>query len=344
MTSRASLPPRSCRVVDVLALAVVAAGAVYAIAPLLGQGDRVFTVLHAPSGEPATLVAHDLAMGESKEFYRAQGRVFDFSASPTKGLVAVADQVMNASSEEPASSSHHRDVSENVVLRILTSTGDVMDEIPRGRSFAWSPEGHQLAYVVGDYVDLYAPLANQAAWIWDSNTRARTLIAHDVGHLAWAKFDGNLYLWKTRFGGATDVLRYNTGSSRLEPTSHRSIYFSPSGRYYYHPGGGLGLRENVYRTSDDEPLKPSKVLSSLSGFRPRGWAPDADLLLMPAGRRVASLGRSKSAVLIFDPEHDTATEVRVSELLGWGRTSSELLVRTDAGGIQRQSVESVSVR
>lgn len=110
---------------------------------------------------------------------------------------------------------------------------------------------------------------------------------------------------------------------------HRSIFFSPSGEYYYGQAG-YGPQENVYSSRFDQPLKAtSRTLSSLNGFRPIGWAPDADLLLLEGSR-----GRGRDAVsvlMVYDAASDISVDVS-KDVAAWGarrlaRRSTSFLAR-----------------
>jgi Tol biopolymer transport system component len=206
------------------------------------------------------------------------------------------------------------------------------------RSYAWSPDGDRIAFVMGEFRGIYANYANTSTWIWDAAGRRRTNISDDGYDVTWAKFDGNVYLWNRVGGIAGKAVRYNIATGALEATSHVSIYFSPSGEYYYHPGGGVGLQEDVYSRATDVGLKAgSRVLSSVLGWRPAGWAPDADLLLMEV-RRNDSRGDEEMATIVFDPKQDTAVDIPDAEVVGWGYRDDDLVLRT--GG--RLSVKGVA--
>lgn len=62
---------------------------------MASQGDdEVFTGGAKGTGDPGTIVAHNVTTGGTRELYRPeQGSVFDFSASPSGTLVAVLRQI-----------------------------------------------------------------------------------------------------------------------------------------------------------------------------------------------------------------------------------------------------------
>ena len=128
-------------------------------------------------------------------------------------------------------------------LRVLTAAGSqIAETIPLVRRFVWSPDSDRLAYVVGRYRGLYEEDADQSVWIWSAADKRSRKIRDGAHHVSWARFDGNLYLLELVNGGARQVLRVNGATGSIEKTS--------------------------------------RTLSSLSGFKPLGWAADADLLLL----------------------------------------------------------------
>ena len=204
-----------------------------------------------------------------------------------------------------------------------------VDHIPNVRAYAWSPDGLRIVYVIGDYRGRYDDYDNTSVWIWEGAGNGRRQISERGHEVTWAGFDHDIYIWPRVRGIAGMAMRYSVLAGTIEPTSHYSIYFSPTGAYYYHPGRGVGLQENVYATHGDVALKEtSRVLSRLAGWRTLGWAPDADLLLLEASRQ-----SGERIALIFDPTLDRATELRRADLAGWGKTKDQLLVRA-AGRVQ----------
>lgn len=143
--------------------------------------------------------------------------------------------------------------------------------------------------------------------------------------------------------GLESVVRYRVSTGRLEATRHKSIYFSPSGDYYYHPGGGLIARENVYITATDVGLGNSSLaLLGLAGWRPLGWAPDADVLLMEANISSTVTGDEELVMALFDPGADTIRQIAAAgQVLGWGENSQELFVR-DGDVINRISTSTAA--
>lgn len=335
-------------------IAAISAGvSLIGVAALSAQGqhavhqDKVFSGGTTRDGDPGTIHSIDLINGNEREVFRPnRGVVFDFKVAPSSELIAIRTQILKYDvPPEDATTivAGGRRVFEETTLTMLTVDGLAIDSIPNVRSYAWSPDSLRLVYVIGDYRGKETDYDNTSVWIWDSAGKGRVRIS-DRGHVViWPSFDDNIYIWPRTRGIAGEAMKYNVASGSLEPTSHVSIYFSPSGSYYYHPGGGVGLQENVYITAGDVALKAtSLVLSQLSGWRALGWAPDADLLLMEASRQSRGIGPAEFVLMVFDPKLDSATELQASGVLGWGNTRHQLLVRT-GDRVQRKAVVEFAV-
>src|SRR6478609_8248037 len=111
------------------------------------------------------------------------------------------------------------------------------------RFYAWSPDGLRLVYVTGRYLGHYKDHSRTGTWIWNASDKSRTRISTGGYYVSWPMFDGNVYLWDPNGERPSRVRRYDVKRQQLDVTSHKSIYFSASGSYYYHPGGGLLIPE-----------------------------------------------------------------------------------------------------
>jgi hypothetical protein len=310
------------------AVLVVLVGSSVVTGQLARVGDgEVFTGGAKGADDPGTIVAHNLAAGGTRELYRPeQGTLFDFSASPSGALVAVLQQIFEV--DVPARDAtvklgNGKLVREWGGLRVVTAADmQIAETIPLVRHFAWSPDSSQIAYVVGRYQGPNSEDAEQSVWLFDAADKRSRKIRDGAHHVSWGRFDGNLYLLELDAGIAAQVLRVNAETGSIEKTTHRSIHFSPSGEYYYGEAGH-GPQENVYSSRFDQPLKAtSRTLSSLNGFRPIGWAPDADLLLLEGSR---GPGRDAVSVLmVYDAASDTSVDVS-KDVAAWGKSSRELI-------------------
>ena len=236
-------------------------------------GHEIFTGGTRDRLDPGAVLAHDLSTNQVRQVYRPdQGVVLDFAVSPSAKLVAVLQQILEV--DVPARDAtvqlpNGRFVHEWRGLRVLTAAGSqIAETIPLVRHFVWSPDSNQMAYVVDRYQGLYKEDADQSVWIWNAADKRSRKIRDGAHHVSWARFDGNLYPLELADGAASQVLRVNAATGSIEKMTHRSIYFSPSGEYYYGEVG-RGPQVDVYLRASDRPLKEtSRTLSSLDGFAP----------------------------------------------------------------------------
>jgi len=307
----------------------------------LGQSsveDLYFTGASV-AGEPGEVVASNMVTGEKRSFFRPSDgfRIFDIAKAPQGSLVAVQEQLVRVdvpieqATFTASSQTGDKPGLERMILRILNVDGSHVSSLEDVRSFAWSPAGDRLAYVTGKFVGRDKEHSRTGVWIWNSSDRRTQQISSKGYFVFWAKFDGNVYTWDPVGEGTESVRRYDVATGRLELTRHKSIYFSPSGDYYYHPGGGIGLRENIYLAATDVGLADtSPALSGLGGWLPIAWSPDQDLLLMTVNRRNDGSRRLESSMAVYDPKADALSNIRVTgEVVGWGKSSSQIVVKAN---------------
>ncbi len=246
--------------------------------------------------------------GEERDLFRAvSGRVSGFELAAASGFIAIG---------------------EGSLLRVLDSDGRPMAEIDDVRVFSWSPEGRRLAYVTQ---------STRGNWIWSAADGSRTEIGRLGYYLHWASFDGRIYVWEQTDGVARKVYAYDPRTRETQETPHKSIYFSPSGSYYFHPGDGPAAPEGVFARGWDVTLAASsRVLASLCGFQPIAWAPDADLLLMHACRKAPGAAAGQQFLVVYDPMRDIVLSVGAADAGAWGRDSSEIVVRNGARTTTRE--------
>src|SRR2546425_3130218 len=130
--------------------------------------------------------------------------------------------------------------------------------------------------------------------------------------IAWAAFDSSLYIKGAPPASARGkrnpqwpVYRYQLASGPLSVTTHRGVYFSPDGAYYFDPSvEGSGF--HLYRTADDQEVTARlQITSEQAQFGPEGgWAPGAPHLLVfverPAQRTPAP-GQPRGTPHLIDP-------------------------------------------
>ena len=291
--------------------------------------DHVFLV---DQEIPGVLQVTDMASGRQRELYRTEsGLIFDFKVSPTGSMIAVTAQLLEYDVDPQVATAkvHNRMVFEKTTLHIIGVAGNEIDAIDDVRQFSWSPDGRQLAYVTGDYRGGYEDYGNSRTWIWDLTDQSKKEISRRGYYVNWAAFDSRIYLWEKIARVAGKVYAYEPVAESLAETPHKSIYFSPTGNYYYHPGGGIGLRENVYVRSGDLIVKDaSRVLGAFCGMRPIAWAPHDDLLLLEVCRKIPGGTAAENAMLVYDPASDMTVDAGGGESFAWGEDSTELIVKS----------------
>jgi hypothetical protein len=326
----------------VLTVALVLAG-IPTLVSLFGQSAIARGKVYSVEGEtadglPASVVVRDLANRQTREFFRPQdGHVFDLRIAPSGELVAVTTRLLKfgANAQEATTILNGKPLLEAMTLWILSSAGTQIDAIPGVRLFEWSPDSQHIVYVTGDYRgSLYSEPVNTKTWVWDLADKRRTMITDGGSEVSWAKFDNNIYIWNHPDAGSNRVLMYDTSTGGLVDTKHVSIFFSPSGQYYYHPGPHrTSGRENVYLSNDTGLEATSRVLRTLNGWTPLGWAPDSDLLLMDASRKADTPSGDEKVTIVYNPREDTSVDVGAadgdarSKVVGWGENSDELIIR-----------------
>jgi len=167
--------------------------------------------------------------------HRSTGNVNTFKAAPQGNLLAISEYVGGPR------------------MVILGTDGSVRDSIPGVHKYAWNPEGARIAYVTG--TDSEEGLRSTGTWIYDVATRQSQKIL-DVGDdVAWAEWDGNIYiLAPTGAARNNGVLRFDPKSGQASETSHKGIHFSPDGQYYYRGSGEGDPGGEVFRTAGDGPV------------------------------------------------------------------------------------------
>ena len=260
----------------------------------LGSG-RIFFI----DGDRRAVRVRDVRTGAERDLFRsASGRLSGFELSGASGFLAIGD---------------------DSVVHVIDPDGRSLADLADVRVFSWSPDGRRLAYVTQ---------STRSSWIWSAADGSRAEIGRLGYYLHWASFDSRIYMWEQTGGGARKVYAYDPRTGETRETPHKSIYFSPSGTYYFYPGDGPGAPESVYARGWDVTLAASsRVLGSLCGFRPLAWAPDADLLLMEACRKGNTPGAQQHVLVVFDPMRDIVLSVGAADAIAWGRDSTEIVVR-----------------
>ena len=246
-------------------------------APVLVRAENPIGV-----GPRDRVIVLDAPTGARREIYRSEGQIADqVAVSPDGRYVAFAEVV----GSEPAAEGR---------LTLLALSGQVVRTIKsaenRGlRNYVWCCDSDRIAVITGSsredpafrpetlhIVDVRTGEEKNVESIW------RPLQA------AWAAFDSSLYIKgapppeaRGKPGGQWPVYRYHAPSGRLSTTTHRGIFFSPDGSYYFDPSVE-GAPFRLYRTIDDQDVTATLTLPSEQvRWGPEfGWMPGADHALL----------------------------------------------------------------
>lgn len=275
-----------------------------------------------------SVVASPRQGGPARVLFTAPtGEIYGYELARTNGLLAVATRVWSAKRPQ---------VTERVTLHVVDVKGNTITTVDQGRRYSWRRDGSAIAVVTGEYRGANEDFASTGVLVLDVGSKTVRKISDRGNYVVWAAFDDNIYIWDTGIPGTLHpVHRYNLAIGQLEETSHLGIELSPSGKYYFKPDGVAG-RPGIYTTDvDDSVLLKSRALAAYQHVNPVSWAPDRDVLMLIVQKASTAAGFVRA---MYDPTADSVTELDVdkSSVVGWGATSSEVLVF--------QGGESISVR
>jgi hypothetical protein len=288
------------------------------------------------SGDKSRVVAVDSSgVAPATTLYSSGNgrRVVRLTASPNAALVAVVDQRLSLDSNERPTFAERLEGTgklvagiEESVLHVVGTDGAERIAVPDVRDFAWAPDGTKLAVVTGRYTGHDLPYVDLKTSIVDIQTQLITTIAERGNFVSWTSFDGAIYIWVVPADSEGQVLKYSLSESKLELTGRKSIYFSPSGKYYYRPAGISG-RPALFRSIDDSEVSGTPGLAAIAPFAPLGWSPDRDLLLVESaphrpGERVAV------RQLVSDVDSDNTFPI-AAHVVGWAGRGQGLIVDGD---------------
>jgi len=263
--------------------------------------------------EKSVLYERNLATGTTRVVFNIPGRsLAAYSVSPDGRYVAVRSWVDDNLS--------------TMALHVINSGGHEIAQIGQVVDYAWSPDGNQLAYVTAAYNagpdggDIHPT----GVWRYDLRQRMSTKL-QDVGrHVAWAAFDGAVYVLDySGPKGYPRVWRLNSTDWKTQLTPLQSIYFSPTGKYYYHPGTTF-VSEGKFDVYDVATNTPRFATSSLKqkfawGTEPIGWVESGGnhlLLLTWSDPDTGQLDPHPHTVM-YDLDAGTIQDLGLEEVIGW---------------------------
>jgi len=208
----------------------------------------------------------DSLTGDKELIYSTdRGYVDNVSLSPNRKYIAALEPVMDTVTR----------------LIILNPSGEILHALYGNvKLYDWSPDGYKIAYITGGFLDEGVGMKPTGVYVFDLNDSTKTRITKDFPHrkferykggghnLRWARHDGNLYIVEVPQAGGNYM--YDPRTGKTTQVSHKGIYFSPDGKYYFsRPAEDF---PRMYVTATDEDI--SERIKSRFGHLPTGWIPD----------------------------------------------------------------------
>jgi WD40 repeat protein len=227
----------------------------------------------------------------------------------------------------PSSDGHHVAIRTSVdngpdtmALHIVDRGGHELARISSVWEMTWSPDGNQLAYVTGPKVGDAENPRPSSVWIYDLRSRTSQKVYDGGRYLAWAEFDRALYVLDYDYVDLLPrVWRIDPVSQKPKLTSHRSVYFSPTGMYYYHSGINEGPFE-VYDVQTNTPQFAPALLRTRfpSGTEPIGWVDSGgnQLLFLTWSHPVTGKLDERPHTMLFDLDRNVILEVATQGVIG----------------------------
>ncbi|HKY73036.1 MAG TPA: hypothetical protein VJL88_14040, partial [Nitrospira sp.] len=271
-------------------------------------------VLHEKAGtlndpDIHVLYERDISGGPTRTVFTLPGRVVGaYSVSPDGRYIALRSWV-----DEDLGST---------ALHVIDREGKEIARIGKVWDYSWSPDGNQLAYVTGDYHvagdgDEVRPTG---VWRYDLRQRASTKLQDAGRHVAWAAFDRAVYVLDySGPNGYPRVWRLNSADWKPQLTSFQGIYLSPTGKYYYPPGGEG--RFDVYDVATNTPRFATSSLRERFawGTEPIGWMDSGGnhLLLLTWSNPVTGQLDTHPHTMMYDLDAGTMVDLELENVIGW---------------------------
>lgn len=250
----------------------------------------------------------------------------ELTANTARKIIAFSDLLVAAYAASP--DGHHVAIRTSVdngpdtmALHIVNRGGHEIARIPFVWDIAWSPDGHQLAYVTGPKVGDAEDPRPASVWIYDLRSRTSQKVYDGGRYLAWADFDRALYILQYTATGQ-HVWKIDPVTQKPIPTSMASIYFSPTGMYYYHPGVSIANQGpfEVYDVPTNTPQFAPAVLTTRFpwGTEPIGWVDSGgnQLLFLTWSHPVTGKLDERPHTMLFDLDRNVIVEVATEGVVG----------------------------
>jgi len=217
------------------------------------------------------------ARGADTAIYRSDGTILgEVALSPDGRLISLVEVV-----EE------HRPEKRLVILDLSGRVVRIIVDKPIVRHI-WCGTG-QIAVILGRGVEGGIGFMPEGAAVLDVLTGLEQRLEGITlpYQLQWAPFDSSLYIKAFAPRGARGaaaappVYRYHAPTRRVSLTTHRGVFFSPDGLYYYDPSVE-GSEFRLYRSPDDQDVTGRLQLAGerLKDGPEFGWMPGTGHILL----------------------------------------------------------------
>lgn len=280
---------------------------------VFGGADYVVNEKDGANSDPdmSVLYERNLGTGATQKVFATPGRVLAaYSPSPDGRYIAVR--------------SWADDSLATMTLHIIDPAGHEVSRIGQVWDYAWSPDGNHLVYVTGEYRAGQDGVPSTGVWKYDIRQK-KSLKIHDTGRFVfWASFDRSIYVLEYLKGSRNhQVWRLNPTDLAPQATRMYSIYLSPTGRYYYHPGASFTNEGSfdVFDTATNTPRFSTTTLAKKFawGTEPIGWMDSGGnhLLLVTWSNPVTGQLDAQPHTMMYDLDAGTIEDLELQEVIGW---------------------------
>lgn len=234
------------------------------------------------------VVIQDPVTRADREVYRSDGHIpYQLATSPDGRYLSFIEVV---SQTGPGKRRLTVIEPSGQIVRLL---GESSIYAARGiREHLWCCGADTLAIITGGLVDDSPPMGESTTLPYGlSLVDVRTGAAMPIEGLRfplqiyWAAFDSSLYIKDppdaalgARGPVMSTVYRYHLPTHALSRTTHRGIFFSPDGKYYFN--SGIHEAFQLYRTADDQEVTALLAVPRHHLGAEGRWMPGADHVLV----------------------------------------------------------------
>jgi hypothetical protein len=272
---------------------------------------------HTGGGKPmATSLGFYIFQASDNQFHRI--------ASEYIGLGTKVSPKGNLFAAVAMKSSTQRFNIDSAKLMIFDSTGKLFraTEVNPG-VLCWSPDGKSILYSThGHDKEMSEGGRSLGVFVLNiANGSIHKIFGEAMGAI-WAQFDDCIYV--QNMDGR--VLRSKRDYSRFVPTSHRSLKFSPSGRYYLGSDGDSQFL--LYRTSDDADITVNSVAAIKTYLGPSARLDDGSVEWL-SGDSLTFLDTKGKITYVFDCSRSKVVSGFQGKLVAFDKSGSRAVIQKD---------------